>query len=306
MNTRSGVLRIVSAIVGAGLVLSACGSQDEVDAGALGISELRVGLIPNIAPEEQRARYAPFGEYLSEQLDIPVELFVASDYAGVVTALANGQLDMAYLGGLTYLQANEQVELVPLVTEVDRETKTTEYYSAIVVPADSPLQTLEDLLNADAVLALGDVASTSGSLYPRSMIVDAGATCSLRQLDSCPPLRQVVFTGGHDAAAQAVLSGSADAAGMELRILHRLERDGAVPVGALRVIAQAPVEGYPWVLRSALGEPAEQAIRNVFLALDDPELLDLLRAESYVAATPDMYQDMRGRAEAFGFLSPTS
>lgn len=298
--------RVVATLVGAGLVLAGCGGNDEVAAGPLGISQLRVGLIPNIAPEEQRARYGPFGEYLSAQLGIPVELFVASDYAGVVTALANGQLDMAYLGGLTYLQANEQVELVPLVTEVDRQTGTTEYYSAIVVPADSPLQTLDDLLNADAVLALGDVASTSGSLYPRSMIVDAGATCSLRQLDSCPPLRQVVFTGGHDAAAQAVLSGSADAAGMELRILQRLERDGAVPVGALRVIAQAPVEGYPWVLRSAVGEPAERAIRDVFLALDDPELLDLLRAESYVAASPEAYADMRRRAEAFGFLSSTS
>lgn len=306
MNTRTGMVRVIAAVIGAGLILSGCGSQDEVDVGPLGISELRVGLIPNIAPEEQRARYAPFGEYLSDQLGVPVELFVASDYAGVVTALANGQLDMAYLGGLTYLQANEQVALVPLVTEVDRETKTTEYYSAIVVPADSPLQTLEDLLDADAVLALGDVASTSGSLYPRSMIVAAGATCSLRQLDSCPPLRQVVFTGGHDAAAQAVLSGSADAAGMELRILERLERDGALPVGALRVIAQAPVEGYPWVLRSALGAVAEQAIRNVFLAIDDPDLLDLLRAESYVAATPDAYEDMRRRAEAFGFISSTS
>jgi phosphonate transport system substrate-binding protein len=116
----------------------------------------------------------------------------------------------------------------------------------------------------------------------------------------------VVFTGGHDAAAQAVLAGSADAAGMELRILRRLERDGAVPVGALRVIAQAPVEGYPWVARQALGTAVHDAIQNVFLQLSDPDLLDLLRAESYVVLSAGAYDDMRRRAETFGFLKASS
>lgn len=306
MNLRTRGIRIVGAALVAGLMLAGCANAEDATDTPPGITTLKVGLIPNIAPDEQRARYAPFGEYLADELGIDVELFVASDYAGVVTALANGQIDIAYLGGLTYLQANEQVELVPLVTEVDRETGTTEYYSAIVVPDASPLQNLDDLLAADAILALGDVASTSGSLYPRSMISDAGATCSLRQLDSCPPLRQVVFTGGHDAAAQAVLSGSADAAGMELRILRRLERDGAVPEGALRVIAQAPVEGYPWVARQALGTAVHDAVRDVFLNINDPVLLDLLRAESYVAVTADAYADMARRAEAFGFIQPAS
>lgn len=306
MTRTRNLKQVVAATLVASLVLAGCSGGEDTTGVSGDITTLRVGLIPNIAPEEQRAKYAPFGEYLEEQLGVTVELFVASDYAGVVTALANGQLDLAYLGGLTYLQANEQVELVPLVTEVDRETGTTAYYSAIVVPDASPLQNLSDLLNADAILALGDVASTSGSLYPRSMIIDAGATCSLRQLDSCPPLRQVVFTGGHDAAAQAVLAGSADAAGMELRILRRLERDGAVPTGALRVIAQEPVEGYPWVARAALGADVHDAIRQVFLGITDPVLLDLLRAESYVAIDASAYADMRERAAAFGLLTVTN
>src|SRR5262245_53882837 len=45
---------------------------------------LRVGLIPNQAPDRIRAQYQPFGQYLSRYLDDPVELFVATDYAGVV------------------------------------------------------------------------------------------------------------------------------------------------------------------------------------------------------------------------------
>jgi phosphonate transport system substrate-binding protein len=103
-----------------------------------------VGLIPNIAPEEQRATYVPFGDVLGRSLGVDVELFVAPSYAGVVTALAAGQLDVAYLGGLTYVQAERQVPLTPLVTEVDRETHTPRYLSAVVVRSDSPARTVEE------------------------------------------------------------------------------------------------------------------------------------------------------------------
>ena len=263
---------------------------------------LRVGLIPNVAPDEQRARYQPLGDYLSETLGVEVELFVAPDYAGVVTALASNQLDVAYLGGLTYLQAREQVDVQPLVTEVDRETGTVEYRSAIVVRDDSPYESLEDLLEDEASLALGDVSSTSGSLYPRIMLVEAGADCSASQIDSCPPLREVVFTGGHDAAAHAVASGTADAAGLELRILHRLEADGAIPEGELRQVASAPVMGYPWVARDAIGEPAHAAITKAFLDITDASLLDLLRAESYERVDAGDYEQMAAWAERLGLL----
>ena len=263
---------------------------------------LRVGLIPNVAPEEQRARYEPLGDHLSETLGVEVELFVAPDYAGVVTALASDRLDVAYLGGLTYLQAREQVDVQPLVTEVDRETGSVEYRSAVVVRDDSPYETLDDLLKAQASLALGDVSSTSGSLYPRIMLVEAGADCSVTRIDSCPPLREVVFTGGHDAAAHAVASGTADAAGLELRILHRLEAEGAIPEGELREVASASVMGYPWVARDALGGPAHAAIGQAFLDITDASLLDLLRAASYERVDAGDYEQMATWAERLGLL----
>src|SRR5207248_1691576 len=50
---------------------------------------LRVGLVPNQAPDKIRAQYQPFGDYLSKALDKPVELFVATDYSGVVEAMAS-------------------------------------------------------------------------------------------------------------------------------------------------------------------------------------------------------------------------
>lgn len=263
---------------------------------------LTVGLIPNIAPDEQRARYRPFEEYLEEALGVEVELVVASDYAGVVTAMAADRLDLAYLGGVTYVQAEEQADVTPLVTEVDRETGTREYVSAVVVRADAPFADLDDVLAAGGRFAMGDVASTSGSLYPRIMLVDAGARCDDRRLTQCPPLESVDFTGGHDAAAQAVLAGHADAAGLERRILNRLVRDGEVPEGALRIVAEHDVMGYPWVARTALGREAHEAITAAFLAIDDPALLDLLRAASYEPVTAADYDEIRRRTAELGLL----
>src|SRR5712692_1769242 len=90
-------------------------------------STLRVGLIPNQAPDRIRAQYQPFGEYLSARLGMPVELLVATDYAGVVEAMASDRLDMAYFGGVTYVQAEQRANVYPIVTEIDRETDTTLY-----------------------------------------------------------------------------------------------------------------------------------------------------------------------------------
>ncbi|MDP8969400.1 MAG: phosphate/phosphite/phosphonate ABC transporter substrate-binding protein [Actinomycetota bacterium] len=293
--------RLAAPLVALAALASACAGGRQGSASDEQV--LRVGLIPNIAPEEQRARYKPFAVYLEDALGVDVELFVASNYAGVVTALASNRVDLAYLGGLTYVQAEQQVELVPLVTEVDRETHTREYLSAVVVADDAPYRSLDDVLAEGGSFAFGDVSSTSGSLYPRVMLVEAGADCSPQDLWSCPPLRQVSFTGGHDAAAQAVLSGAADAAGVELRILHRLERDGAVPAGALRVIEDRSVMGYPWVARSALGPQRHEAIVGAFTSIADPVLLDLLRAERYERVSAADYDEIRAYSADLGLLT---
>jgi phosphonate transport system substrate-binding protein len=290
------------------LLGSGCAADADRARGANGVPEtLRVGLIPNIAPDAQRAKYQPFAEYLGQRLGVRVELFVAADYAGVVAALVGKRIDVAYLGGLTYVQAERQVALTPLVTEVDQETGTARYLSAIVVRADSAYQDLRrDVVTAGKSFAFGDVSSTSGSLYPRLMLVEAGAMCSARRVRECPPLRQVTFTGGHDATAQAVLGGQVDAGGLELRILHRLERDGTVPAGALRVIAQREVQGYPWVTRTDLGPDAQRTLTEAFTAITDPKLLDLLRAKRYIAASASDYDDIRRQATELGLAEPES
>jgi phosphonate transport system substrate-binding protein len=289
------------ATVVAAALLAGCG-DDEAGGGSSDPSTLRVGLIPNVAPETQKAKYEPFGDYLEKALGKKVELFVATNYTGVVAALVADNLDLAYLGGLTYVQAREKTELIPLVTEIDEETGTEKYLSVIVTRTDSGVNAVKDLSGKD--FAFGDPSSTSGSLYPRVMLTAAGMKCSSTTLDSCPPLRKVVFTGGHDAALAALESGQVAGAGVEKRILTRLTKDKTVDGSKIKVIASHEVQGYPWVAPASLDPKLRAEIVEAFENITDPELLDLLRAEAYTPVSAADYDEVEREARRLGLLAP--
>lgn len=257
---------------------------------------LRVGLIPNIAPEDQKAKYEPLRIYLEEVLGEEVELFVASSYTGVVQAMASGNLDIAYFGALTYVQALQQMELEPLITEIDRETGTDKYYSLIIANRETGIESMADL--AGKVFAFGDVSSTSGSLYPRKMLADAGYDWE----KDFAPIERVLYSGGHDATAKAVANGTADAGGIEGRILERLIRNGVVDGDAIVIIDRILVPGYPWAIAGSVSDERKERIAAAFLAIEDPELLDLLRAERYVRVGPEDYVEVIEAAVKFGLI----
>jgi phosphonate transport system substrate-binding protein len=278
------------------LLLAGCGGSSgggdsgggEGDSGSGG-EPLRVGLIPNENPKEVEAQYQPLEDYLNKELGREVELSVPTTYNAVVEAMVSGKLDLAYFGGLTYVQARQRADVHPLFTEVNPRTGTTKYRSVIIVPADSDVEKVEDLEGED--FAFGSVSSTSGSLYPSIMLDAAG-------LDYRKDMGEVIYTGGHDTTAQAVANGRVAAGGLEDRILYNLQDEGAIEKDSVKVIEESePIEGYPWVVRDALSNKDEQALTDAFLSIEDPKLLDLLRAESYekVKASDYDYAEKQAR-----------
>jgi len=292
------IILITTFILVIALLVSGCGqsvSQPQANQPAKQTT-LRVGLVPNQAPDKVKAQYEPFRKYLSEKLGIPVELFVATDYAGVVEAMANDKLDMAYFGGLTYAQAKQRAKIHPIVTEIDAETQTSKYYSLIIVPVDSAIKTTADVKGK--VFAFGDISSTSGSLYPRYMLDQAGIKVPA-------DLKNVVYTGGHDATAQAVQNATVDAGGIEGRILNRLIANKTVDANKIRIIDKHLVEGYPWVVNDNLDKTLDDKIVNTFLEMKDPELLTLMRAKSYTKVTAADYAEIEKEANRLGLIKPT-
>lgn len=285
------------AIVAASLfvaLLSGCGGSSS-DASSSGEDALQVGLIPNQNPEKVEAQYKPLEDYLSKKLDRKVEVSVPTTYNAVVEAMTSGKLDLAYFGGLTYVQARQRAEIHPLVTEINPETHNTKYHSLIIAPKDGDVRKVEDIKGK--TFAFGSVSSTSGSLYPSIMLRDAG-------IDYRTDLKDKIYTGGHDATALAVANGRVDAGGVEDRILHGLEKDGVVDKSKIRVIEQsAPIEGYPWVVRDALSDKTKKEITNAFLDIKDPKLLDLLRAEGYEKVKASDYDYIEEQARKLDLLA---
>ena len=294
--------RHIVAVLLVGYLTVACGgaSTRAAPAGEMP-SVLRVGVIPNQSPERVRAQYEPFRAYLSAQLGMAVDLFVATDYAGVVEALLNRRLEVAYLGGLTYVQARARGPVHPMVTEIDRITHTPFYTSAIITRADGPIRSLDDLKGRR--FALGDIGSTSGSLYPRIMLERAGFGFTADPRQAPTGLREILYTGGHDATALAVQNATVDAGGLEERILLRLEAAGTVDAVKIRLLQRSdPIEGYPWVIRDSIDRGLEERVTQAFLTIGRPDLLNLLRADGYVRVRDSDYQYIRDRARHFGLL----
>jgi phosphonate transport system substrate-binding protein len=286
-----GVVVLLLALVGCG-----GGSSGEGQAPAEEAPEvLRVGLIPNQNPESVEANYVPFGEYLSEQIGREVDLTVPVSYGAVVEAMVNDELDLAYFGGLTYVQARERGDVVPLVTEINPETGDTTYRSVIIVPSDSDVQEVSELRGRD--FAFGSVSSTSGSLYPAIMLRDAG-------IDYRTDLGNFNYTNGHDATAQAVANGQVDGGGIEDRILYRLQDEGVIDAGSVRVIGESDeIQGYPWAVRNALPDDLKMDIAQAFLDIDDPALLDLLRADGYERIEAGDYDYVQEQATELDLLT---
>ena len=288
-------LCVLVAVFLVSLALVGCGGGDGGEQGSGDPNPLRVGLIPNQNPESVEAQYEPFSDYLSEQLGRDVELMVPTNYTAVVEAMVNDELDLAYYGGLTYVQARNGAEVEPLVTEVNPRTGDTTYRSVIIVPPESDIEEVEDI--EGETFAFGSPNSTSGSLYPAIMLQDAG-------IDYRTDLAEFTYTGGHDATAQAVMNGGVNGGGLEDRILYDLIDKGDVEEDSVHIIGESdPVEGYPWVARNALSDDLKEQITQAFLGMEDPVLLDLLRAESYARVEPEDYDYVEEKARELDLLN---
>ena len=119
--------------------------------------------IPDEAPTALLRRFEPLGAYLGERLDRPVEFVPVVDHAAAVEALVSSQVDLAWLGGFTFVRARRRSggAVQPLVQRVEDE----HFRSVFVTRADSGIDSLEDLRGRD--LAFGSPSSTSGHLMPR-------------------------------------------------------------------------------------------------------------------------------------------
>ena len=153
------------------------------------------GFLPfDEAPTELIRKFKPLGEYLEQQLGMPVKFTPVSDYAAVVESLASDRLDLAWLGGFTFVQTRLKTgDAIPLVQREQDEQFTSKF-----ITADPEVKSLADLKGK--TFAFGSVSSTSGSLMPRYFMLKDG-------IEPEQYFKRIAYSGAHDATAAWVEAG---------------------------------------------------------------------------------------------------
>jgi len=139
--------------------------------------KLRISMIPTTDPGKALRENEPLLAYWQKQTGKTPELTIPTSYAAVVEALANNKVDIAYLGGFTYVQASARTGVRPLV----QRTIDQQFQSLFITPADSKIHSLADL---HGHFVFGDVNSTSGHLMPLYYMLQGGR--SIRKSSRTP------------------------------------------------------------------------------------------------------------------------
>ncbi|RRW32286.1 putative selenate ABC transporter substrate-binding protein [Ectopseudomonas oleovorans] len=256
---------------------------------------LKVSAIPDEAPTELLRKFKPLGAYLEQELGMKVEFVPVADYAAVVEALAADRIDMAWLGGFTFVQARLKTgNAVPLVQrEQDAE------FTSKFITSDPAVKSLQDLKGK--TFAFGSVSSTSGSLMPRYFMLQDG----IKPEDF---FSRVAYSGAHDATAAWVQAGKADAGVLNASVWQKLVDAGKVDTDKVKVFATTPTYyDYNWTVRGNLDADLQAKIKAAFLTLDPakPEqkaILDLQAASRFIETKPENYEGIEEAARAAGLL----
>jgi phosphonate transport system substrate-binding protein len=255
---------------------------------------LRMSMIPTTDPSKAMRDMQPLTDYLAKRTGAKVEMTIPTNYAAVVEALVNDQVDVAHLGGFTYVQARQRAGVLPLAQR-DRDRN---FHSLFVTQPASPIHSLADLKGRS--LAFGDVNSTSGHLMPEYFLREAQVEPEV--------IAKAIYTGGHDATLLAVANAKVDAGALDEAVFQRLTSSGKVDPAKVRVFyTTPPFLDYVWVARKGVAPKVAEGIQQAFLALDasDPQqkqILELLSATKYVVAEDQSYDKLRGAARQAGLL----
>jgi len=184
-------------------VLATTGAVRAADEWKSQYPELVFAVVPAENASGVSDRFAPFMDYLTKQLGVPVKLRLANDYAAVIEGQRAGNIQIAFYGPASYSKAYlTGVETEPFVTTRNNDGAIG-YYSVIYVKSDSPYNDIHDLKGK--TIGFVDPNSTSGYNAPRFYLHKNGI-----EVDSF--FGKSIITGSHENGIIALDKGTVDCA----------------------------------------------------------------------------------------------
>lgn len=256
-------------------------------------------------PDEDQARlverFSQVAEYLEERLGVEVEYVPVKSYSAAVTAFRNDQVQLAWFGGLSGVQARR---LVPGSQAVAQGSEDNAFVSYFIAHESTGLERADELPEEIEGMSFtfGSRTSTSGRLMPEHFF--------RQRFDDANPedfFSRVGYSGDHSRTIALVEAGTYDIGAVNYTVWEAAVEDGRVDSDKVNVIwATPPYPDYNWTLRGdadeRFGEGFSDRVQLAFLEMDDPELLATFPREAFIPADNDLYAPIEEVAEALGLL----
>ncbi len=269
---------------------------------------LIVGFAPWENPSEIHKVADQVTKLLARELNMKVESRVASDYAGVVEAMRSRRVHVAFFPPAAYVQAELRANARVILKSLFNGKSA--YYAAIITRKDSGLNSLEDLKGK--TFAFVDPSSTSGSIYPRVMLMNAG-------IKPERDFRQVLNAGGHDSVVLAVFNKRVNAGAcysndpIGKQAAWTAKTDGSPGIlpnladqNQIKILALSkPIPADNIAVRADLDSNITDRIKAFFLKLSSTSggrkrIRELYRVDGFTEAQPADYAPVREAFEKVG------
>ena len=296
-------LRLHLPILASALCLAACGAPESQtsDEAAPPAPTFRFSAIPDQNTSETQEKLAPLVAHLTESLGVAFEYVPARDYQAAVEMFKNGDVQLAWFGGLTGVQARRAV---PGAEAIAQGASDPNFFTYFIAHRDTGLERSEDFPTGLGALTFtfGSESSTSGRLMPELYLRENTGSSPEDYFE-----HPIGFSGSHDKTVELVESGQFQAGAVNYKVYDQRVADGETDPEVARVIWKTPpYADYNWTVRpdveATFGEGFLERLRQTLVAIDDPALLVALPRERLIPARNEDFEGIRQVAETLGML----
>ncbi|MEJ2443875.1 MAG: putative selenate ABC transporter substrate-binding protein [Exilibacterium sp.] len=256
--------------------------------------------IPDQDESHLQQRFGKVATYLGKQLGVEVQYIPVKSYAAAITAFRNNQVQLAWFGGLSGVQARRLVPGSEALAQGYEDQFFKTYFIAHKSAGIEPADTLPAALKGKT-FTFGSKGSTSGRLMPEFY---------LRQRFGDAPraiFSRVGFSGDHSRTIAQVQSGAYLIGAVNYAVWESERAAGKIDESKVQVIWITPTyPDYQWSIRGDVdqrfGKGFKTKVRTALLNMNNPELLATFPRKSFVPASNDDYAPIETTAKAIGVL----
>ena len=257
--------------------------------------------IPDQDTTRLQERFGKIADYLSEELGITVKYIPVKSYSASVQAFKNNEVQLAWFGGLSGVQARIAV---PNSVAIAQGAEDPDFISYFIANTSTGLSFSEEFPKAiaDKTFTFGSKGSTSGRLMPEYFIREAFGGKAPREV-----FKRVGFSGDHSKTLALVQAGSYEVGAMNFKVWLKEVEAGKVDPKKVQVIWRTPsYPDYNWTIRGSVeetyGEGFTKKVQQALLDITDPDVLNAFPRAKFIPADNATYKPILDTAIEVGII----